>query len=132
MDRRRSLTGEGTDVAKTPDQVPEGKLELYRKLIDTHPEIELRGGMKLPHTSTNGYMFSSLTKDGRVGLRLSETDREAFMEKYDALPFKNYGAFIREHVEVPDTLLRKPEELGPYLAQSYVYTQSLPPKKKSK
>jgi len=73
-------------------------------------------------------MFSSLTKDGRVGIRLPEGDREAFMKKYDAIPFKNYGTNIREHVEVPDRLLRKPEELGPYLAASYAYTQSLPPK----
>lgn len=113
---------------RTPDQVPEDKLDLYRKLIDTHPEIELQGGMKLPHTSTNGYMYSSLTKDGRVGLRLSEADRETFMQEYDAIPFKNYGAFIKEHVEVPDSLLRKPKELGTYLAKSYAYTQTLPPK----
>jgi len=86
---------------RTPDQVPEDKLDLYRKLIDTHPEIELQGGMKLPHTSTNGYMYSSLTKDGRVGLRLSEADRETFMQEYDAIPFKNYGAFIKEHVSQP-------------------------------
>ena len=62
-------------------------------------------------------------------------DREAFIKKYDAIPFKNYGANIKEHVEVPDALLRKPEELGPYLEKSRVYTESLPPKagkKKSK
>ncbi len=119
-------------MAKTPDQVPEDKLELYRKLIDTHPEIELQGGLKLPHTSVNGYMYSSLTKDGRVGLRLSEGDWEAFMEKYNSIPFKNYGAFIKEHVEVPDALLKDPEELAPYLAMSYVYTQTLPPKESKK
>ena len=115
-----------------PDQVPEDKLDHYRKLIDTHPEIELKGAKKLPHTSVNGYMFSSLTKDGRVGLRLPKADREAFMEKYDSVPFKNYGAFIKEHVEVPEELLKKPDELGRYLAMSYEYTQSLPPKEPKK
>lgn len=115
-------------MGKTPNQVPEDKLELYKTLIDTQPDIELKGGLKLPHTSTNGYMYSSLTKDGRVGIRLSASDREAFMEKYDAIPFKNYGANIKEHVEVPDSLLRKPDELGPYLAMSCAYTQTLPPK----
>jgi hypothetical protein len=116
-------------VAKTPDRVPQDRFELYETLIATQPDIELKGGMKLPHTSTNGYMFSSLTKDGRVGLRLSNPDREAFMERYDAVPFRNYGAAIKEHVEVPEGLLRNPEELGPYLAMSYAYTQTLPPKK---
>lgn len=119
-------------MGKTPDQVPEDKLELYQNLVDTQPDIELKGGLKLPHTSTNGYMYSSLTKDGRVGIRLPEEDREGFMEKYDTVPFKNYGALIKEHVEVPDALLRNPEELGPYLARSYAYTQTLPPKKTKK
>ncbi len=119
-------------MGKTPDQVPEDKLELYKKAIDTQPDIELKGGLKLPYTSTNGYMYSSLTKDGRLGIRLSEPDRKAFMEKYDAIPFKNYGANIREHIEVPDRLLKKPAELGRYLARSYAYTRTLPPKKLKK
>lgn len=73
-------------------------------------------------------MYSSLTKDGRVGIRLPDADRDEFMKKYDAIPFKNYGANIREHVEVPDSLLRNPRKLGPYLVKSYAYAQSLPPK----
>lgn len=34
-------------MGKTPDQVPEDKLELYKKLIDAQPDIELKGGLKL-------------------------------------------------------------------------------------
>ena len=115
-------------MAKTPDQVPEDKLELYRRLIATHPEIELKGGKKLPYTSVNGHMFSSLTKDGRVGLRLSAEDREAFMAEYGAVPFRNYGANIREHVEIPDQMLEDPQSAAPYLAASYAYTKTLKPK----
>ena len=50
--------------------VPDDKLALYKRLIDAHPEIALRGGAKLPYTSLNGNMFSQLTKAGTVGLRL--------------------------------------------------------------
>lgn len=116
-------------MAKAPDRVPEDKLDLYKRVIDTQADIELKGGLKLPHTSTNGYMFSSLTKDGRLGIRLSKEDSEAFVKKYKAIPFKNYGANIKEHVEVPDALLKKPKELGRWLAKSCAYTQTLPPKK---
>lgn len=116
-------------MGKSSDWVPEDALALYRALIDRHPDIVLKGGKKLPYTSTNGYMFSSLTKDGRVGLRLSKDDREAFTERYGAVPFTNYGTNIRKHVEVPESLLRRPEELGVYLEKSYAYTQTLPPKK---
>ena len=71
-------------MSKTPDQVPPEKLALYSQLIDTHPEIELKGGKKLPYTSPNGNMLSLLTNEGRVGLRLGKEDREAFIEKYDS------------------------------------------------
>lgn len=115
-------------MATTADEVPGDKLEQYRRLIDSHPDIELKGGTKLPYTSVNGHMFSSLTKDGRVGIRLSAEDRETFMEAYDAVQFKNYGANIREHVEVPSDLLEQSETMAPWLAKSYEYTLTLKPK----
>lgn len=110
------------------DRVPAEELELYRALVATHPDIEMKGGLKLPHTSHNGHMFSSLTKDGRVGIRLSDEDRAAFVARYDAIPFKNYGATIKEHVEIPAALLDRPEEMAPYLALAFEYAKSLPPK----
>ncbi len=117
-------------MAKTPDRVPEDQLDLYKQAIATQTAFALKGGVKLPHTSTNGYMFSSLTKDGRLGLRLSKADTEQFVEDFDAIPFKNYGANIKEHVEVPDALLRDSVKLGEWLTRSYEYTNTLPPKKK--
>lgn len=116
-------------MAKKPDRVPEDKLELYREAIATQPNLELKGALKLPHTSHNGTMFSSLTKDGRLGIRLSAEDREAFQAKYDAVPFKNYGANIKEHLEVPEELLHEPKELGRWLLRGKEYVDTLPPKK---
>lgn len=110
------------------DEVPPGLIARYRAAIDTQPDVELKGARKLPHTSINGHMYSSLTKDGRMGLRLSGEDREAFAEEHGAVPFRNYGAAIREHVEVPDALLDDPEELGRWLAVSRAYTLTLPAK----
>lgn len=111
------------------DDVPGEIVDLYRAAIDTQPDIELKGAKKLPHTSINGYMYSSLSKDGRMGLRLPDDERHPFMAKYDTVPFKNYGANVKEHVEVPEELLHRPNELGSYLAMSRDYTLSLPPKK---
>ena len=117
-------------MSNTNNEVPADKLELYKQLLDTHPEVELKGGKKLPYTSMNGHMYTQLTKAGKVGLRLGKADREAFMEKYDAQPLMNYGAVIKEHVEVPDDLLERTDELAPYLAMSHDYVQTLKPKKK--
>lgn len=109
-------------------QVPTDKLERYRQLIERHPEIDLKGGKKLPYTSHNGNMFSMLSKDGRVGLRLGKDEREAFIKKYSSKRFENYGAVMKEYVEVPDALLDNLDELLPYLAMSYAYVQTLKPK----
>lgn len=119
-------------MSKTPDTVPQDKLALYTQLIDTHPDIELKGGQKLPYTSHNGNMFTMLSKEGKVGLRLGKIEREAFIEKYNAGQFVNYGAVMKEYVEVPDALLANTAELAPYLAMSYAYAQTLKPKSSKK
>jgi len=54
-------------TALTYDQ----KLALYEALIATHPKIE-RKGKSNPYTSVNGHMFSYLSKEGELGLRLVE------------------------------------------------------------
>lgn len=114
-------------MSKTPDQPSQAKLDLYRKLIETHPDIELKG-KTLPYTSHNGNMFSFLSKEGKVGLRLGKAEREAFIQKYNTRLCEQYGAVMQEYVEVPDALLAKTAELKPYLALSYAYVQSLKPK----
>jgi hypothetical protein len=115
-------------MSSSPDEVPPDVVARYRAAAATQPDIEIKGGRKLPHTSVNGRMYSSLTKDGRLGVRLSPEDREAFVAEHGAAPFVNYGATIAEHVEVPAALLDRAEELGRLLASGRRYTESLPPK----
>lgn len=110
------------------DQIPQDKLEHYANLIATHPDIELKGGQKLAYTSLNGNMYTLLTKEGKVGLRLGKEDRTAFIEKYATQLSVQYGAAMKEYVEVPDDLLPKTGELAQYLALSYAYAQTLKPK----
>jgi TfoX/Sxy family transcriptional regulator of competence genes len=122
------------DMSKTPEEVYEDKLELYEKLIATHQDIE-RKGKTMPYTSHNGHMFSLLSKDGSLGLRLPKDEREAFLEKYNTMLFKQYGAIMKEYVTVPDRLLAKTEELKRYLEISFEYIKTMKPKpskKKSK
>jgi TfoX/Sxy family transcriptional regulator of competence genes len=110
------------------------KLELYEKLIATHPDIE-RKGKTMPYTSHNGHMFSLLSKSGSLGIRLPKEEREAFLEKYKTPLFEQYGAIMKEYVTVPDELLENTEELKKYLSLSFAYVKTLKPKpskKKSK
>ena len=117
-------------MTKTYAEVPQAIIDLYKRLIDTHPEVELKGGKKLPNTSLNGNMYSFVSKTGKVALWMGKADREAFIETYDSKLAENYGVVMKEYVEVPDDLLNNLEELAPYLALSHKYAQTLKQKEK--
>ena len=102
-------------------------LELYEKLVATHPNVK-RKGKTMPYTSVNGHMFSLLDKEGKLGLRLPKEAREAFLAEFKTEPFIQYGAVMKEYVAVPDDLLKKTDELKKYIDISYAYVSSLKPK----
>jgi hypothetical protein len=81
--------------------VPSDKLELYEKLVATNPNIE-RKGATVPYTSLNGHMFSYLSKEGKLALRLPAGEREAFLKKYKTKLCEAYGIVQKEYVVVPD------------------------------
>jgi hypothetical protein len=107
--------------------VPEDKLALYEKLVATIPGVPRRGAT-VPYTSLNGHMFSYLTKEGKVALRLPPEASEAFLTKYKTTLVTAYGVVQKEYVEVPDALLKKTSELKRFFAVSFSYVESLKPK----
>ena len=112
--------------SKSPN-VPADRLELYDKLVATHPEIKRKGAAN-PYTSLNGHMFSYLNEKGSLALRLPKSEREKFLEKYETTLFEAYGTVMKEYVTVPDALLGNTEELTAYLNMSYDYIATLKPK----
>jgi hypothetical protein len=107
------------------------KIDLYNALVSSNPDVT-RKGDTIPYTSVNGHMFSFLTKDDVVGLRLPAGERVKFLEKYQTKLIEQYGVVQKEYVAVPDELLLKTEELKTYFDISFVYTSSLKPKPTSK
>ena len=114
-------------MGKAPATVPADKLELYEKLAATNPDVE-RKGASMPYTSVNGHMFSFLTKTGTLALRLPVEEREAFLKKYKTTLCEQHGKVLEEYVEVPDSLLKKTQQLKKYFDLSYAYAASLKPK----
>jgi TfoX/Sxy family transcriptional regulator of competence genes len=102
-------------------------LKLYEKLVATIPSVE-RKGATMPYTSLNGHMFSFLTKEGRLALRLPTHERDAFLKKYKTKLCEQHGSVLQEYVEVPDTLLERTQELKEFFDVSYAYVGSLKPK----
>lgn len=114
-------------MAKADQDKYSSSLALYEKLVATNPRVE-RKGATMPYTSLNGHMFSLLTRDGYLALRLPEDERDAFIKKYKTKLCEQYGTVMKEYVEVPDSLLKKTAELSNYFALSYKYIESLKPK----
>jgi hypothetical protein len=113
---------------KTRAEVPSEALERYDRLIRERPHLE-RKGVGLPYTSVNGHMFTFLSAEGTLGLRLPADQREEFIRKWDTALFVAHGAVLKEYVVVPDRLFRNTGELLKYLDLSYQYAVSLKPKK---
>jgi hypothetical protein len=114
-------------VSKPPDETYASNLDLYEKLVATKPSVD-RKGATMPYTSLNGHMFSFLTKEGNLALRLPTQERDLFLEKYKTKLCEQHGSVMKEYVEVPFTLLRKTKELKKYFDISYAYVGSLKPK----
>lgn len=110
---------------------PQEKLALYEALVATNPKVE-RKGDSVPYTSVNGHMFSYLSKEGKLELRLPDAEREAFLKKYKAKLCEAYGRVQPEYVEVPDSLLGATSELKKFFDASYAYVASLKPKPPAK
>jgi TfoX/Sxy family transcriptional regulator of competence genes len=118
-------------MAKPTGSVPPDKLALYEKLVATNPAVELKGAT-VPYTSLNGNMFSYLSKEGKLELRLPAEEREAFLKKYKAKLCEAYGKVQPEYVEVPDSLLASTRELKKFFDSSYNYVSALKPKSAAK
>lgn len=102
-------------------------VEYYDRLLDTIPAIE-RKGAATAYTSLNGHMFSFLTKEGILALRLPQDARNKFIEKYDSKITMQYGSVMKEYVDVPGDLLKRTDELKTYMQLSFEYIGSLKPK----
>ena len=107
------------------------KLELYEKLVAAHPKVE-RKGAAMPYTSVNGHMFSFLTKEGKLALRLPTEELDVFLKKYKTKLCEQHGVVMKEYALVPDALLKKTPELKKCFELSYAYVASLKPKATTK
>jgi len=114
-------------MVKKKVEIPEKQLNQYDYIISLVPEM-VRRGVSMPYTSMNGNMYTILRKDGALGLRLSKEQGIMFMATHDAVIFENYGAKMKEYVEVPDQVLMDTEVMVTYLSMSHAYAKTLKPK----
>src|ERR1041385_5035360 len=110
--------------SKKKNTIPPDKLALYDALIASIPNVERKGAAN-PYTSWNGHMFSILSPEGRLGLRLPKEAREDFLTRYNAHLREAYGIIQKEYVAVPDEVFKNTAELSAFFRASYDYVNSL-------
>lgn len=76
----------------------------------------------------NGNMFSFLSGDGMLHLRLPESEREQFIRDYKTSLSEQHGTVLKEYVAVPDALFKNTAKLKPYFEVSVEYAKTLKPK----
>lgn len=103
------------------------RLQVYTSLINQLQNIE-RKGKTMPYTSVNGHMFSFLSKEGALGLRLSKTDLEEFMQTFKAKQMTQHGRVMKEYVAIPNELFTNHRVLELYFNKSLTYVLRLKPK----
>jgi TfoX/Sxy family transcriptional regulator of competence genes len=107
--------------------VPSDKLQLYEKLVATNPRVQCKGAT-VRYISLNGHMFSYMSQEGKLALRLPPDQREVFLKKYNAKLCEAYGVVQPEYVEVPASLLSSTRELKKFFDASYSYVAAPKPK----
>ena len=116
---------------KAPNTVPSDPLAWYDQLVATIANVE-RKGATVPYTSWNGHMFSYLTSDGTLALRLPAEARAEFLERYHTGLVEAYGVVQKEYVVVPDELFKNTQELKSFFRLSYDYVKAMKPKPSKK
>jgi len=75
-------------------------LKQYEALVATIDGVD-RKGKANPYTSLNGHMFSFLSKEGKIAIRLPKDERDAFLEKYNTELAFTHNTVMKEYVAVP-------------------------------
>ncbi len=94
------------------------KLALYEKLVATNPDVP-RKGDTMPYTSLNGNMFTLLTKEGTLILRLDPDNQAAFLKKYKS---KLHKMTITRHWAVDNVRRTKDQLREMPKAHRHLYT----------
>ncbi len=102
-------------------------LVIYEKMVASQPDLKRKGAAN-PYTSMNGNMFSFITKEDQIALRLPDDVRE----KMKAEPVIQYNSVMRGYALAPKAMLSKPAQLAKLFAQSVAYAETLPAKPTTK
>jgi protein involved in ribonucleotide reduction len=108
--------------------MPPATLAQYEAMVNATLGAELKGA-SMPYTSVAGNMHSFLDKIGRCAIRLGKSEREQFLQEFNAeLYHHESGIVMQEYVTLPPTLLGDARKAAGWLKKSLAYAKTLKPK----
>lgn len=109
---------------------PESVIRIFDQAMAELPQAERRKMFGYPCAFVRGQMLCGIFAD-RIMLRLSESDRAAFLKLPGAKTFEVMpGRPMREYVELPPEIMNSPQEFTGWLRRGLAYVETLPPKEK--
>lgn len=103
-------------------------LEMFERTVDQYADAEKRDVLGFPCAYMNGNMVCGLREDDMM-LRLSESDRETFLELEGARPFEtDQEEDMSEFVVPPASLLADEALFDRWLGKAFTYVSTLPDK----
>lgn len=109
---------------------PPELIATFNAVLPLDHHIEPRKMFGYPCCFTGGHMFMGLFQD-RMMLRLSPGDRAELIAKGGSVFEPTPGRPREEYVVVPNSVLENQNALRDWVARSFFYGASLPPKEKS-
>lgn len=109
-------------------KAPESLVSLFHASLPDDPRVEHRKMFGYPAAFTGGHLFAGLHQEDLI-LRLPEDQRAEAIRAIGARPFVPMpGRTMREYVALAAPERAKPDELRSWLAQSFAFARTLPPK----
>ncbi len=109
-------------------KAPDSLVDQFNQLIAGLPDTESRKMFGYPCAFSANQMFFGVFQSN-LFLRLSESDRKTFIEKYKTKLFEPMsGRPMKEYALVPETLMTTPKDLKIWIAKGRTYVAQLPAK----
>jgi hypothetical protein len=97
----------------------------YAALADQHWGLPIKGKAN-PYTSMNGNMFSFLSKDGAICLRLSKDNQATYWQAHGGEPVTQYGSVMQGYVALTDDVLNNADLRNRWFDECLTDAQVLP------
>lgn len=101
--------------------------EDYAALTQAHWNLPIKGKAN-PYTFMNGNMFSFLSKEGEICLRLSKDNQSAYWQAHGGEPVMQYGSVMQGYVALSDDVLAKADICAHWSALCKSDAEALPAK----